>query len=319
MLTIAIPDRKTSTGQRYLTPRGTGTLAAGLFLLATLLFVHTTTILAFEIFLAFAAYAVVRITRTPPDSREDRLIDIAWDQFVPRHVEREAATRFITRLCITSLGRGDPEGRVNALYKIAARARDKIASSDANLQMLAAVSVLQVEDEARYGRDVVAGVASLAAEGFSGNLPPTHAEYVVECYCSRDRNPGDLARLRILLLAAAFDAGTRAPGSYRFMVRRSSLEAAMAMEPAHRLGLLFGVWRTREARAWRSVGAATTVFDLARTSPPTASRVLAQFPDLLLFHRPERDIEDLVGPLLICSRGVAVGGYLTADPDADVH
>jgi hypothetical protein len=93
----------------------------------------------------------------------------------------------------------------------------------------------------------------------------------------------------------------------------------MAMDPPHRLGLLFGVWRTREARAWKSVGSADTVFDLARTSPPTAARVLARFPDLLLFHRPERDIEDLIGPLLICSRGVAVGGYLTADPDADVH
>ncbi len=98
-----------------------------------------------------------------------------------------------------------------------------------------------------------------------------------------------------------------------------NLERAMAVEPTHRLGLLFGLWRTRAAKSWESVGLADTVFDLARTSPPTAARVLARFPDLLLYHRSDLAIEDLVGPVMVCSRGVAVAGFMTADPDADVR
>jgi hypothetical protein len=191
--------------------------------------------------------------------------------------------------------------------------------SNEELQLLAAVCVLQVEDEAKYGRDVVAGIATLAAVGFAGTLPADYAEYVVECYLSRERVAGDVARLRILLLAAAFEAGLVPRDLLDLWAGAPNLKRSMMMEPAHRLGLLFGVWRTREAQAWQSVGPAETVFDLARTSPPTAARILARFPDLLLFCRPEWNIEVLVGPLLICSRGLAVGGYLTADPDAVVR
>src|SRR5205823_986965 len=160
--------------------------------------------------------------------------------------------------------------------------------SDTELQLLAAARVLQVEDAARFGRDVVAGIAALAADGFAGALPADYAEYAVGCYLARAHDAGEVARLRILLIGAAVD---------------------------HRLGLMFGLWRTRAAKAWQVVGPADTAFDLARTSPPTAARVLAKFPDLLLFHRPEPAVEDLVGPVLVCARGVAVGGHLVADPD----
>ena len=40
---------------------------------------------------------------------------------------------------------------------------------------------------------------------------------------------------------------------------------------------------------------------------------------MLLFHRPEPKVEKLLGPVLICARGVSVCGALTSDPDADVY
>lgn len=318
-LSSTMPDSKMSIGRRSLTPRGAATLAAGMILLVTLALASSTSIVIAGFLLALGAYVGIRFTQTPPESRDDRLIDTAWRRVASGLIDKVGATRFLTRLCLVSLGRGNPELRAAMLNRIAARARNKSAQSKAELQLLAAVNVLQVEDEAQFGRDVIAGIAALSSEGFAGELPADYAEYVVESYSSREREPGEIARLRILLLAAAFEAGLVPRDLLDLWAGAPNLRRTMMMEPAHRLGLLFGVWRTREAQEWQSVGPAETVFDLARTSPPTAARVLAQFPDLLLFSRPEWDIEVLIGPLLICSRGLAVGGYLTADPDAAVR
>jgi hypothetical protein len=318
-LTVTFPEREMTIGRHSLTPRGAGTLVAALLLLVVLLCAPSQTFASIGGVLALGAYLVVRFTQTAHDTSEDRLIDIAWLRIAPRQAGKERATRFLIRLCRASLGRGNSVNRAELLYRLADHAREKAAESDLQLQLLAAVSVLQVEDEAKYGRDGVAGIAELAAKGLSGTLPTDYAEYVVESYFSRPRDAGETGRLRILLLAAAFEAGLVPCDLLELWRGAPCLKQAMMMEPVHRLGLLFGLWRSRDEQAWRSVGDAMSVFELARTSPPTAIRILAQFPDLLLVHHLEEEIEALVGPVLVCSRGVAVGGLLTADPEAKVR
>jgi hypothetical protein len=123
----------------------------------------------------------------------------------------------------------------------------------------------------------------------------------------------------MLLLGAAFDAGLVPRDLLDIWAGAPNLARAMAIEPSHRLGFLHGVWRARAERPWETVAPAETVFDLARTAPPTAMRVLAQFPDLLLFHRPAPIVETTIGPVLVCSRGVSVAGHLVADPDAKIE
>jgi hypothetical protein len=93
----------------------------------------------------------------------------------------------------------------------------------------------------------------------------------------------------------------------------------MSVEPVHRLALLQGVWAMRPARRWERIAAAESVFDLCRIAPVVSGRVLADYPDLLLFHRPDPDTEAQLGPVLICARGIAVGGRMLADPDADIR
>ena len=199
------------------------------------------------------------------------------------------------------------------------RAEPKVAESDAELQLLAAACVLQVEDTARFGRDVAGGIATLVADAFNGALPADYAEFVIGCYLTRDREQGNLARLRVLLVGAAFDAGLAPRDLVDLWAGAPHLKRVMATEPAHRLGLLFGVWQMRTAKPWQTIGPAETAFDFARTSPHTAASVLANFPDLLLLHRPEQKVEKLLGPVLVCARGVSIGGALTSDPDAHVH
>jgi hypothetical protein len=306
-------------GPPTLAPRAAGTLAAAAVLVVTLLAAWTPAVAAGGVAIALAVYALVRSLREDSRTPADRAVDAAWERIAAKLADRPHAARFLTRLCRASTGRGDPEVRARVLAAVAGRAAGKADESDAELQLLAAARVLQVEDLARYGRDVVAGIAALAAEAFAGALPADAAEFVVACYLSPQRPPGDLARLRVLLLGAAFEAGLVPRDLVELWAGAPSLRRAMAVEPAHRLGLFHGVWRTRTGRAWEAVAPAVTVFDLARAAPPTAARVLARVPDVLLFHRAAPAVDGQLGPVLVCARGVSVGGFLAADPDAGVR
>ena len=318
-LRVTTPEKPTTVSGRSLAPRAVAALTAAAAMLIALLVARSLTVAGVSLAVAAVVYAVTRFLRSDAEGLDMQAVNAAWARLAPKFAERASAARFLMRLCLASFDRGDPEERARMLNAIAVRAAGKADEADAELQLLAAARVLQVEDVARYGRDVVAGIAELAADGFAGKLPADYAEFALGCYLTRNRDPGDLARLRVLLIGAAFEAGLVPPDLLDLWAGAPNLRRAMAVEPAHRLGLLSGLWRTRAAKAWESVAPADTVFDLARTSPPTAARVLARFPDLLLYHRPDPAVEDLVGPLMVCSRGVAVAGFLTADPDADVR
>jgi hypothetical protein len=318
-LTVTLPDQKPAVGQRTLTPRGAATISAALVLLATVTLAQSPSIAAAGLCFAAAAYLAVRLMHAASERRDDRLIEVVWRRVAPGLVERESAARFLTRLCLASLGRGDAAKRMKLLGLITARARQRCQDSDAELQLFAAASVLQVQDMAQYGRDVVAGIAALAAEGFVGRFPAHFAEAVVACYCSQAHMPGELVRLRILLLAAAFESGLGPGGLQELWSGAPHLKQTMAPEPLHRLGFLFGLWGLRQVRSWDEVASAETVFELARTSPHRAAHLLAEFPDLLLVQRLEPTVEVLIGPILVCCRGVAVGSVLTADPDTEVQ
>jgi uncharacterized C2H2 Zn-finger protein len=317
-LAVAVPAQPRADSHRTLAPRFAGTLAASFVLAIALFLAPTPRFMFMGLAIAALAYLVVGLPR-PGRTSDDAIIDAAWERLAPNLVEREEAARFLTRLCLVSMDRGNPDKRVRILAMVASRAALRADESDAELQLLAAAWVLQVLDVARFGRDVVAGIATFAAMGFSGERSSDFAEFVVAAYLTRERNPGDLARLRILLIGAAFEAGLVPRDLLDLWAGAPNLKRVMAVEPTHRLGLLFGLWRTREGHAWHSVGHGDTVFDLARRRPRTAQGLLARFPDLLLLHRPERGIEDLIGPVLVCARGVAIGEHLTADPDVEVQ
>lgn len=318
-LRVTTPATATSVSRRSFSPRAMATFAAAAVLMLVLLVARSIPVAVAGILLGLGVYLIVRGWRAPADRVEDRAVDAAWERFAPKLADRPQTARFLTRLCLASTGYGDPEARAGLLNAISRRAADKVQESDAELQLLAAARMLQVEDQSDFGRDVVAGVAALAADGFGGSLAADYAEFVVGCYLARPREPGELARLRMLLLGAAFDAGLVPRDLLDIWAGAPNLARAMAVEPSHRLGFLHGVWRARAERPWEAVAPAETVFDLARTAPPTAMRVLSRFPDLLLFHRPEPRVEEAIGPILVCSRGVSVAGHLVADPDAKIE
>jgi hypothetical protein len=291
-------------------PRTSATIAAALVLVAVTALVHVG--LAFV--LAIVSYFVVlgaRLSRATPD---DRAVDAAWRKLAPKLADRRGAARFLTRLCVTSAGRGDPLERANVLLRVSARARD----NPAERQLLAAALALQMDDAGRFGRDRAAGIADLVALAFRGEQSPDFAEHVLATYLAAPRDPGERARLRILLHGAAFEAGL-APQDVLGACYTAEHTAAIMRGSPHNLALLYGVWVHRTAQPWASVGTAQTVFELAASAPATASKLLATVPGLLLVSDPHPDAGAELGPVLVTTTGVSVGGVSTADPAADAR
>jgi hypothetical protein len=316
-------------GGPVLGPRGTATVAAAAILLLGLLVVFlvpSSIIFRFAlgtIGLAAVVYGLLSLLLRPPAPAEDRVIDAAWTILARRIIgsltPTEDELRFLTRLCRASFGRGDRDARTGDLSRVIESSESQASRSDAALRLLAAARVLQVEDGAVHGRDRVAGLAAVAAAGLRGEQPIEFAEYAAECVLGGDSNPdsGDRARLRMLLIAAAFEAGMKPRNLIDLWAVAPALRRLMAVEPLHRLGLLHGVWMMEKLRQWERIAPAETVFELCRIAPNRSGRTLVQFPDLLLDCLPAAGREDL--RILICARGVAVGGVMLADPDSEVR
>ena len=124
------------------------------------------------------------------------------------------AAEWLTRLCRVSPGHGDPVARAGVLKQVTDRAAE--GGSEADVQLLAAASVLQVEDAARHGRDRVAGIAGVAAPGFRGDRPIGYAEYAAGCF---------------LELAPAAEPGPAAPESADPTLSRTSAAIAATSAP----------------------------------------------------------------------------------------
>jgi hypothetical protein len=299
-----------ATAAGALSPRVGATLAAALVLVFIAGLVH----FRVGLLLAAVAYGVALVVRTPRATPDDLAIDAAWRRLAPRLADRRDAARFLTRLCLTSLGRGDPMERANALNGVIARARD----NPAERQLLAAAQVLRVDDGGRYGRDRAAGVAELVGPAFRGERPADFADAVLAAYFRAPREPAERGRLRILLHAAAFAAGLAARDVLDLCDAAPHVAEAMRLPP-HHLALLAGVWADRAARPWRDAGAARTVFELTANAPTTAGRLLAEEPGLLLVCDTPPEVEAELGPVLVTASGVSVGGVTVLDPAAEVR
>ncbi len=291
---------------RLFRPRVRATLtAAGTLLLFALVV---------PVWLAFAlaalAYALARVFLAPKSTPDDEAIDAAWRKLT----DRRAAVRLLMRLCVTSVGRGDPLERARALNGVIARARD----TSAERQLLAAALALQVDDGGRFGRDRAAGIAELVEQAFRGEQPADFAEFVLAVYLSVPRESAERARLSTLLVAAAFRAELTPHDVLDLCAAAPHVAEAVGVTP-HHLSLLYGVWTNRTARAWQIIGDAQTVFELVAAAPKTAGRLLAHEPGLLLVCATDPGAEAELGPVLLCVGGVSVGGILTADPAADVR
>jgi hypothetical protein len=291
-------------------PRVAATLVAAFALLAVGGCVHP----LLGVASAAVAYGLLIYLISPRDPPDDLAIDAAWRKLAHRLADRRDAARFLARLCLTSVGRGDPMERANTLIRVISRARDNPAEG----QLLAVALALQADDAGRFGRDRAAAMAELVTPAFRGEQPADFAEFALAAYFRVEREETELARLRILLLASAFAADLIPRDVIDLCDAAPHVAKAMRLPP-HHLAMLYGVWAHRSAKPWAPVGEARTVFELTATARTTAGKLLTQEPGLLLVCETLPGAEDELGPVLVMVGGVSVGGAVTPDPAADVR
>jgi|SRR5579883_63353 len=305
-------DGHVAIASRSLPPRLIATLTSVFVLFVCAAFGRVGLGVAFAL-VTYLATLVARDWLSPMRSRDDDAINAAWRKLASWLTDRGDAARFLTRLCLTSIDRGDPMERVNALNRVIARARD----NPAERQLLAVALTLQMDDSGRLGRDRAAAIADLVAMAFREEQPADFAECVLAAYFSVPREESERERLRILLHAAAFAAEFTPTDVISLCNAAPHIASAMRLPP-HHLAMLYGVWMHRSTRPWAKVGTAQTVFDLATTSRTTAGKVLDREPGLLLVCDSPPEVEAELGPVLIAVGGVSVGNATVLDPMADV-
>ncbi len=291
-------------------PRLTATLVAAAMLILIGGFLH----LGLGIVLALGAYGFTYFFCSPGQSPDDAAITRAWKTLAPRWVERRRAARWLTRLCLTSLGRGDPMERAHILPILIERAR----SQPEELPLWAAAQTLQIADSTHYGRDGPKGLAQLVARALRGDRPPAFAEYVLAAYLSQPHPAAEWERLRILILAAAFTAGLTPRDVCEFASAAPHLAQVFAWPP-HHLAMLYGIWTHQTTRPWRRIDEAQTVFEMAERSPSRIGRLLLEEPGLLLVCSTPPGLEETLGPVLVTLGGVRIGQETLLEPSSDVR
>ena len=314
--------RQNRRDRRSIGPRGAATIAALPLAIAGVLaafFVPRQSMSPWLLTLMFAALVsivngVVGLVWRPLPSRSTRAFDIAWSQLARKLVGVPEAVPFLTRLAAASPGMGKPASRMAVITSLLEWAHSPMHANAEPLALRAALAVLQVDDASLVGRDRVVGLVDLLTPAFQGRESLIFAEYALSVFFDQSQPPtsGDRSRLRILLLGAAFDAQLTPRDLLELWAVAPRLQQAMAVEPHHRLALLFGVWNGREKM---SIAGGETVFQFCRSAPLSSADLTSSNGDLLLVCRSFKDL----GPILVTGRGVIIRDHVMANPKAMVE
>ena len=303
-------------------PRGLAVLAAGLFFAVGLPIVWivgrpppfgSAIVLAL---IGWGIYAALRFFQAASVDPAIRSVDTAWQEIAGLLSPSNSTVRFLTRLCITSIGRGNPVERASSLRQLIEATAAKVEPSPAFLQLLAAAQVLQGADGTAFGKDKVNGLAKLFESVWRGELPIDSAEYLAELVTNRMRlGSGDAARLALSILGSAFDNGLLPRDLLTVSKYLPWLRMVLGMPTAERLRAACIVWRGKNSEPWANAGPAVTLFDLAKKSPAASRKILAACPDALLKLELPEAAQRTLGDVLLTPRGLVLGQSLLTDPD----
>jgi predicted RNA-binding Zn-ribbon protein involved in translation (DUF1610 family) len=270
--------------------------------------------------LGWLLYLAGRFTRKELPTPDDVAVDIAWQSIVPELGKSKASARWLTRLCRASVDRGSALDRVKEMYDLTENAAVWADKGGVYLPLFAAVRVLDVCDGAAMGKDKANKLLSVFEPFFLGELPAGYAEAAAEIICTdRVLSDGDAKRFAVLLTAAAFEATYTPLDLLRVLRFLPHLRILFGTPTADLLKMQYAVWRGRHSEPWAEVGRATTVFELAKSSPGVCRKMLAAHPDLLLrIDLPDSAAREL-GEVVLTARGLVVAGKLLTDPDGETE
>jgi hypothetical protein len=336
-LEIATPHkvlyRGTEPGQRW-TPRGAAVLAAApLVVLAILaglgLLLPEQSPLAIVSTLLAVAVAVATLMALwwqPDLPLAERVHRYAWTLLAPqlhktRFVEADAA--FLDGL-VEQSNTDLAELHRECLPRLLDCTEQAVRQGLATPSQLAALWRLEAEDAVVLGDDPVPLVVEHLSRCFTGALPLSCAERLLEEWETDWWTPGSLARLRVLLCEAAFEAGFEVRNLLDAGQACPALAAVLNVDDSEALAALRLLWSQRASRPWDRCGRARSVFDLAADSDH--EDLLGERPDLLLMQQDpawpnlaEKGRVPTQARLDICAAGLRLQGELFTQPPEEIE
>lgn len=275
----------------------------------------------FGVILAVAAsllaFLFVRIRMLLSEPALIRAVDHGWARFVPvLHGDGFSPddSAFLAGFALASINRGLPMPRERILGQMIERSEKAVLAGAGSPAQLAALWRLAVADAAMLGSDPVLLVSRQISRCLEGNLPLAVVEHLLERWEGRWWTAGNLARLRVLVAARAFDAGFEVFELVEAGQLAPALGDVLDVDSPDALACLKLLWSARADRPWARCGQVFTAFELAEHAGLGPIR-LEKYPDLLLSPLPAAERAGEAAPLEIqvCSRGVVLGDVLITD------
>ncbi len=266
--------------------------------------------------LGWGLYAAVRSTRPSLPPLAVRCVDVAWREIAANLSPTVATVRFLTRLCLTSFGKGTPGERTATVRSLIEATAARADGDSAFVQLLTAAQALQVADGTDLGKDRVNGLARMFEAVWPGERTVESAEYLAEIASNRMvLGSGEARRLTLLLMASAFESGLLPQDMLAMFPYLPWLRMAMGMPTPMRLQVACAVWRGKNSEPWAHIGTAVTLFELAKKSPAASRKILVACPDALLKLTMPEAVQRTLGDVLLTPRGLVIGNSLLTDPD----
>lgn len=264
-------------------------------------------------------YGLVRYLLRSTVPPEDLLIDTAWQYLVPELAWHQPDyLRWLIRLCLTSLGKGDPEKRRGVLQHIVDHLQNQTVERSNELWHLQGVAQwLEWCDALPAGMDRSMLLLNMLCPAFRGEVPWVYAEAVAAAYLSQPVEYGSLLRTQVLVCQEAFSCGWTPADLHLLSLAMPALGQVLTPPVPQQWQYLYGLSRIEFIPAW-SAGI-VNVFECAQRWPHLTAQWLAVSPDLLWIERWDPAHEAALGPILITARGVSLAGYFSLNPEADIR
>ncbi len=279
------------------------------------------------LFVALGVEILVRLFWVQRLALSDRAMEYAWQLLVPRlHADgfNLEDSAFAAGLARASTGKLDTV-RAPLLLRLAKETEDAVQKRLAPAEHLVVLRRLMIADAVRGGADPIALVVEQVARCFEGKLPMAYAEQLLSDWEADWWTEGNLARLRILLSDRAFEAGFEVRNLLDAGRSAPALASVLKANDVPGLAALRLLWSFRASQPWDRNGAAVTAFEVAAN--PTRARLLAEYPDLLLWQE-EREWQiiaeegrDKWSPvqIFLCVRGVVLQEILFKQTPAHIE
>ncbi len=309
--------------RRLFGPRGWGVLVAlpffALFVLAVWVVpFRVASPFGLAVLLAIIGWGLdiaVRLTRPGMPAPGVRGFDVVWEEIAANLSPTDATARFLTRLCLSSYGRGTPGERSATLRNLIETTAARADGSAAFVQLGAAADALQAADATDLGKDRVNRLAKLFDAFWHGERTAEYAEYLAEIAAARMvLASGEARRLALLMMASAFESGLLPQDLLAMFPYLPWLRMAMGMPTPARLQMACAVWRGKNSEPWSNAGPAVTLFELAKKFPAASRKLLVSCPDALLKLTLPDAVQRTLGDVLLTPRGLVLGSALLTDP-----